>query len=112
MKLSTAVTLLLSVSLATSRWCWDGKVSYDLDWREYDSRFCGEEERYCHVYHYTTEGYRQLGCGRCTGPDEQYCEECSYEDLCNYEEEASGAGHLPTTVSLLVPAAYFLAKLA
>ena len=107
MKLLTAVTLLLSVSLATSRWCWDGKV--DLDWREYESRFCGEEERYCHVYHY--DAYQQLGCGRCTGPDEQYCEECSYEDLCNYDE-ISGASNLPTTVSSLVPAAYFLAKLA
>ena len=110
MRLLTSVTLFVTLSVATSIYCAKG----------YYNHYTGESSIYetsCEAYTckeiYNEESlYSKYHCGSCNATDNYYrqCYDCDW-DMCNYDE-TSGAGHLPTTVSLLVPAAYFLAKLA
>ena len=109
MRLLTSVTLFVILSVATSIYCAKG----------YYDHYTGESSIYetscdaytCKAIYYEDKYYSEFHCESCNATDDyHHCYDCGW-DMCNYEE-TSGASNLPTTVSLLVPAAYFLAKLA
>ena len=109
MKLLTAVTLLLSFSLAISLWCYEGYETPYGEIPSYSEVNCPDADDTCYQFSYRGDMNRPFGCGRCSGEYEEYCYEC-YDHYCNYPD--SGAGHFPTTLSLLIPAALFLLKIA
>ena len=108
MSLLTSVTLFVTLSVATSIYCGKG-IDYHGGGESYVEQISCESNK-CKITSYPEKSVSVFDCGSCPEAEIDHCYECDW-DMCNYDE-ISGAGHLPTTVSLLVPAVYFLAKLA
>merc|ERR1712066_1086592 len=110
MKLLTAATVLLTFSLINARLCYEGKGSYDHGYDVY-KRDCGNGTSLCYTFG-SDGGSLEYGCGGCNEGGEGYChDECDW-DLCNEPGAIDGAGDLPKILSLILPVAYFLARLA